>query len=126
LLVSGNILGVLVFKKQNYVALSTIEAKYIVAGNCCAQLLWMRQTPRDYGYKLRKVPLLCNNESATRMVDNPIDYGHTRHIDIWYHFFRDQSQRGDIVIDHVSTQIQLVDIFTKPLDEKGFVSLGVN
>jgi hypothetical protein len=38
-------------KKQNSVALSTIEAEYIAAGHCCAQLLWMRQTLRDYGYK---------------------------------------------------------------------------
>jgi hypothetical protein len=37
-------------KKQNLVALSTTEAK-IAAGHCCAQLLWMRQTLRDYGYK---------------------------------------------------------------------------
>jgi hypothetical protein len=51
-------------KKQNSVALSTAEAEYIAAGHCCAQLLWMRQTLRDYGYKLSKVPLLCDNESA--------------------------------------------------------------
>jgi hypothetical protein len=44
-------------KKQNSVVLSTVEAKYIAAGHCCAQLLCMRQTLRDYGYKLRKVPL---------------------------------------------------------------------
>jgi hypothetical protein len=36
-------------KKQDSVALSTTEAEYIVAGHCCAQLLWMRQTLRDYG-----------------------------------------------------------------------------
>jgi hypothetical protein len=36
-------------KKQNSVALSTAEAEYIAAGHCCAQLLWMRQTLRDYG-----------------------------------------------------------------------------
>jgi hypothetical protein len=39
-------------KKQNSVALSTAEAEYIAAGHCCAQLLWMRQTLRDYGYNL--------------------------------------------------------------------------
>jgi hypothetical protein len=44
-------------KKQNSVALSTAEAEYIAAGHCCAQLLWMRQTLRDYGYKFSKVPL---------------------------------------------------------------------
>jgi hypothetical protein len=48
-------------KMQNSVALSTAEAEYIAAGHCCAQLLWMRQTLRDYGYKLTKVPLLCDN-----------------------------------------------------------------
>jgi hypothetical protein len=73
-------------KKQNSVALSTTEAEYIAAGHCCAQLLWMRQTLRDYGYKLSKVPLLCDNESAIRMADNPIEHSHTKHIDIWYHF----------------------------------------
>jgi hypothetical protein len=56
-------------KKQNSVALSTTEAEYIAAGHYCAQLLWMRQTLRDYGYKLTKVPLLCDNESAIRMAD---------------------------------------------------------
>jgi hypothetical protein len=27
----------------------------------------MRQTLKDYGYKLSKVPLLCDNESAIRL-----------------------------------------------------------
>jgi hypothetical protein len=35
-------------KKQNLVALSTGKAEYIAAGHCCAQLLWMRQTHRDW------------------------------------------------------------------------------
>jgi hypothetical protein len=57
-------------KKQNPLALSTAEGEYIAAGHCCAQLLWMRQTIRDYGYKLSKVLLLCDNEIANRMADN--------------------------------------------------------
>jgi hypothetical protein len=110
-------------KKQKSVALSTAEAEYIVAGHCCAQLLWMRQTLRDYGYKLSKVPLLCDNESAVRMADNPVEHSRTKHIDIRYHFLRDHQQRGDIEIAYVSTKEQLADIFTKPLDEKTFSKL---
>jgi hypothetical protein len=83
-------------KKQNAVALSTAEAEYIAAGHCCAQLLWMRQTLWDYGYKLSKVPLLCDNESAIRMADNPVEHSRTKHIDIQYHFLRDHQQREDI------------------------------
>jgi hypothetical protein len=81
-------------KKQNSLALSTAEAEYITAGHCCAQLLWMRQTLRDYDYKLRKVPLLCDNESAIRMADNPVEHSRTKYIDIRYHFFERSPTKG--------------------------------
>jgi hypothetical protein len=110
-------------KKQNSVALSTAEAEDIVAGHCCAQLLQMRQTLRDYGYKLSQVPLICDNESAIHMVDNPIEHSRTKHIDIRYHFLRDHQQKGDIEIAYGNTKNQLADIFTKPLDEKTFSKL---
>jgi hypothetical protein len=110
-------------KKQKSVALSTAEAEYIAAGHCCAQLIRMRQILRDYGYKLSKVPLLCDNESAICMADNPIEHSRTKHIDIRYHFLRDYQQKGDIKIAYVSTHNQLADIFTKPLDEKTFSKL---
>jgi hypothetical protein len=110
-------------KEQNSVALLTAEAEYIAACHCCAQLLWMRQTLRDYGYKLSKVPLLCDNESAIRMADNRVEHSRTQHIDIRYHFLRDRQQKGDIEIAYVNTQNQLADIFTKPLDDKTFSKL---
>jgi hypothetical protein len=83
----------------------------------------MRQTLRDYGYKLSKVPLLCDNESAIRIADNPVDHSRTKHIDIRHHFLRDHQQRGDIEIAYINTKDQLADIFTKPLDEKTFCKL---
>jgi hypothetical protein len=110
-------------KKQTFVALSTAEAKYVAAGQCCAQLLWTRQTLRDFGYNLSKVPLLCDNESAIRLADNPVEHSRTKHIDIRHHFLRDHQQRGDIDIYHISTKNELADIFTKPLDEKRFCRL---
>jgi hypothetical protein len=110
-------------KKQNSVALSTAEAEDIAACHCCAQLLQMRQTLRDYGYKLSQVPLICDNESAIHMVDNPIEHSRTKHIDIRYHFLRDHQQKGDIEIAYGNTKNQLADIFTKPLDEKTFSKL---
>jgi hypothetical protein len=42
----------------------------------------MRQTLRDFGYNLSKVPLLCDNESAICMADNPVEHSRTKHIDI--------------------------------------------
>jgi hypothetical protein len=57
-------------------------------------------------------------------MDNLVEHSHTKHIDIRYHFLRDHQQRGDIEIAYVNTKNQLVDIFTKPLDEKTFSKHG--
>jgi hypothetical protein len=107
-------------KKQNFVALPITEAEYIAASSCCAQLIWMRQTLKDYGYTMNQVPLLCDNESAINITYNPCKHSRTKYIDIQHHFLRDHTIKGDIIISHVRTNEQFVDIFTKPLDEKRF------
>ena len=86
----------------------------------------MRQTLRDFGYNLSKVPLLCecDNESAIRMAENPVEHSRTKHIDIRHHFLRDHQQKGDIEVFHISTENQLADIFTKPLDEKNLLQVA--
>jgi hypothetical protein len=58
------------------------------------------------------------------MADNLVEHSRTKHIDIRYHFLRDHQQKGDIEIAYVSIHNQLVDIFTKPIDEKTFSKLG--
>jgi hypothetical protein len=73
-------------KKQTFIALSTAESEYVAAGQCCAQLLWMRQTLWVFGYNLRKVTLLGDNESAICLADNPVEHNCTKHIDIRHHF----------------------------------------
>jgi hypothetical protein len=110
-------------KKQNSIALSTAEAEYVAAGACCAQLLWMKQTLRDFGCEQSKIPLLCDNEGAIKLADNPVNHSRTKHIDIRHHFLRDHQSKGDIAVQHVRTEYQLADIFTKPLDESRFCAL---
>ncbi|WVZ63968.1 hypothetical protein U9M48_013556 [Paspalum notatum var. saurae] len=43
-------------RKQASVALSTTEAEYIAAANCCFQLLWMKATFSDFGLKYGRIP----------------------------------------------------------------------
>jgi hypothetical protein len=66
-------------KKQNFVALSTVEAEYISVGSCCAKLLWMKQTLLDYRVKFKEIPLLCDNESAIKIANNPVQHSRTKH-----------------------------------------------
>jgi hypothetical protein len=81
-------------KKQTFVALSTTEARYVAEGQCCVQLLWMRQTLQDFGYNMSKVALLCHNESAICLTNNPMNHSRTKHIDTQHHFLRDHQQMG--------------------------------
>jgi hypothetical protein len=110
-------------KKQNSVALSTMEVEYISAGACCAQILYLKQSLLDYGVVLDRVPLLCDNESAVKIANNPVQHSRAKHIDIRHHFLRDHVAKGDIVLCGVRSEEQLADIFTKPLDENTFCRL---
>ena len=89
-------------------------------GACCAQILYMKQTLLDYGVVLEKVPLLYDNESMVMIANNPVQHSRTKHIEIRHHFLRDHIAKNDISLEGVRTEDQLVDIFTKPLDEATF------
>jgi hypothetical protein len=110
-------------KKQNGVALSTTEAEYIAVDSCCAQILWMKTILNNFGFKFNQVPLIYDNESAVKLTNNPVQYARAKHIDVHHHFIRDQQQKEDISIENVGTGDQLIDIFTKPLEEKRFCKL---
>ena len=103
-------------QKQNSIALSTIEEEYIVVGSCCAQVLWMIQTLRDFGLEFTKVSIFCDNTSAINLSKNHIQNSRTKNIEIRYHFLRDHLQKGGIFLKFVATEDQLADTFTKPLD----------
>ena len=83
----------------------------------------MKQTLKDFDCELTKIPLLCDNESAIKLANNPVNHSRTKHIDIRHHFLRDHEAKGDIALRHVSTEKQLADIFTEPLDESRFCAL---
>jgi len=59
-------------KKQNCVALYTIEAEYIAAGLCCAQILWIRQILQNYSVQFDTACKLCDNTSAINLSKNSI------------------------------------------------------
>jgi hypothetical protein len=121
--VSGKIPGVLGFKETKFSSSFYRRSRVYCRRPLLRAITLDEATLRDYGYKLSKVPLLCDNESAIRIAENPVEHSRTKHIDIRHHFLRDHQQRGDIEIAYINTKDQLADIFTKPLDKKNFTKL---
>ncbi|CAM8957414.1 unnamed protein product [Rhodiola kirilowii] len=103
-------------KKQNSISLSTAEAEYIAVGSCYTQLVWMKQMLSEYGVKQKEMTLYCDNMSAISISKNPVQHSRTKHIDIRHHFIRELVEQKIVTLKHVTTEKQLADIFTKPLD----------
>ncbi|KAL2318887.1 hypothetical protein Fmac_032763 [Flemingia macrophylla] len=110
-------------KKQACVALSTAEAEYIAAGSCCAQSIWLKQQLQDFGLKLNKIPLMCDNTSAIKITKNPIMHSRTKHIEIRHHFIRDHVEKGDCEVEFVNSKINLQTSSQRPLPKERFFYL---
>ena len=70
-----------------------------------------------------RVPLFCDSNSAIAVGKNPCLHSRSKHIDIRYHFLRDQYEKGVVDLCHVDTDDQVPDILTKPLEETKFLCL---
>nr|GEW88752.1 retrovirus-related Pol polyprotein from transposon TNT 1-94 [Tanacetum cinerariifolium] len=83
-------------------------------------ILWMRSQLTDYGFDFNKIPLYCDNRSAIALCCNNVQHSRSKHIDIRHHFIQEKVERGGVELYFVTTDYQLVDIFTKALLRQRF------
>ncbi|GKB79753.1 retrovirus-related pol polyprotein from transposon TNT 1-94, partial [Tanacetum coccineum] len=102
-------------KRQKSAAISSTEAEYIPMSGCCAQILWMRSQLTDYGLGFNKIPMYYDNKSAISLCCNNVQHSRSKHIDIKFHFIKEQVKNGVVELYFVNTEYQLADIFTKAL-----------
>ncbi|GJT30922.1 retrovirus-related pol polyprotein from transposon TNT 1-94 [Tanacetum coccineum] len=94
-------------KKQNSTAISSTEAEYIALSGCCSQILWMRSQLTYYGFQFNKIPLYCDNKSAIALCCNNVQHSRAKHIDIRYHFIKEQVENGIVELYFIQTEYQL-------------------
>nr|GEZ49647.1 retrovirus-related Pol polyprotein from transposon TNT 1-94 [Tanacetum cinerariifolium] len=102
-------------KRKKSAAISSTKAEYIALSGCCAQILWMRSQLSDYGLGFNKIPMYCDNKSAIALCCNNVQHYRSKHIDIRYHFIKEQVLNEVIELYFVNTEYQLADLFTKAL-----------
>lgn len=59
--------------------------------------------------------LLCDNQAAICLVQNPKFHNRTKHIEVQYHKIHEEHTRRTICMEYVSTVNQIADILTKPM-----------
>ncbi|GJT94717.1 retrovirus-related pol polyprotein from transposon TNT 1-94 [Tanacetum coccineum] len=107
-------------KKQKSTAIFSTETEYIALSGCCAQILWMRSQLTDYGLKFNKISLYCDNKSAISLCCNNVQHSRSKHIDVRYHFIKEEVENGVVELYFFRTEYQLAYIFTEALPRERF------
>ena len=103
-------------KKQPTVALWSTEVEYRGVAITTCEVAWLRKLLMDMGMHVdRGVVIYCDNLSSIQLARNPVFHVRTKHIEVHYHFVREQVLAGDIDLVYVGTEEQVADIFTKAL-----------
>jgi len=104
-------------KKQASVALSTTEAEYYALGVACQEAIWLRQLCKELHMDLNQpTPIYSDNTGAVALSDNPVFHNRSKHIDIRWHFIRDQIRSKLICTSHIPGTENGSDFLTKALN----------
>ncbi|GJZ86416.1 hypothetical protein Tco_0658026 [Tanacetum coccineum] len=57
----------------------------------------------DYGLGFNKIPLYCDNKSAIALCCSNIQHSRSKHIDVRYHFIKEQLENGVVELYFVRT-----------------------
>ena len=111
-------------KQQTSVALSSMEAEYMAACAASQEAIWLRRLLRELGGLFTKpFTIFEDNQSCIHLSKNQGDFPRSKHIDMRYHFVREQVEQGEIILRKIDTKQNLADVFTKPLDRAQFMSI---
>ena len=102
-------------KKQTTVALSSIEGEYKGAAVTACEAVWLKLILKDLGVPLTNLIHICDNMSNIYLSHNPMFHARTKHIEVHYYFIHEHVQAMEIDLQHISTNLQVANIFTKAL-----------
>ncbi|XP_026439789.1 uncharacterized protein LOC113338626 [Papaver somniferum] len=102
-------------KKKPTISKSSAEAEYKCLSVASAELQWFSYLLNDLHVVVYSVLLLCDNTSALALATNPVFHARTKHIEIQYHTVRELVEEGFLKLQHISSEDQLADLFTKGL-----------
>ncbi|GJU45721.1 hypothetical protein Tco_1202987 [Tanacetum coccineum] len=93
--------------------LDSPEAEYVSLSACYAQVLWIRTQLTNYGFHFDKIHMYCDSQAAIDISCNPVQHSRIKHIDVRYHFIKEQVEKGIVELFFVGIEYQLADLITK-------------
>ncbi|CAK9796582.1 Copia protein [Anthophora quadrimaculata] len=109
-------------KRQASVAASSTEAEYMALFEAVREALWLKSLASSINLDISKPIIIYeDNNGCISIANNPSNHKKSKHIDIKYHFSREQIEKNVIKLKYVSTESQVADVLTKPLPAPKFI-----
>ena len=110
-------------KKHPTIAQSSTESEYRDLANSTVEIMWLQSLLSKLGFSSSNpATLWCDNVGVIYLCSNPVFHARTKHIELDYHFIREQVQQCNIQVRFISLDDQIADILTKPLGQCLFVN----
>lgn len=111
-------------KKHQTVSHSSAESEYKAMEVAIREIEWLVNLLKEFMVpQSQPVTFYCDSTAAIRIPNNLVFHERTKHIDLDCHMVRGRILSGLIKTLHVRTDLQLADVFTKPLYPTQFKAL---
>src|SRR5579871_693368 len=104
--------------RQHSVTLSSTEAEYYGLTNAAKEASWLRLLLSNLGYSQSDTlptQLYGDNIPSLQLAENPEHHQRSKHIDIQWHFIRNEVRDKKVALSYVSTEFMIADGLTKIL-----------
>ena len=107
-------------QRQPRLAQSSTESEYYAAADAVKEAARIRALHDDLGYRTGPTTVHEDNQSCIKQSQNPCDREGQKHIDVRAHYLREQTHAGNVVMEYVSTSLQIADCLSKNLPRPAF------
>ena len=98
---------------QPIITTSSTEAEYVALMDAVKEALWFKRMLGQLGFKQGPIRIYVDNKGAIDIACNPRTSMRTKHIDLKYHWVREQVEAGHVKLVHVAGADNISDILTK-------------
>lgn len=102
--------------KQKTISLSSTEAEYVALSTAAQEGIWLKRLLDEFKITLQIKPFVIYvDNQGVKSIAEQLETKRSKHIDLKYHFIRQQVQEGNIQLQYIQSDDQIADVFTKPL-----------
>ncbi len=112
-------------KKQQLVALSTVEPEFTALGEAVREALWMRGLLREMQLQRfceNATKIFIDNQGAMALAQNKIASERTKHLYIRSFFVQNVIETGEIDLEYVTSESNVADGLTKGIKHSRLVA----